>query len=389
MRSQAIWIYAALLAGALAVALAASRPPSPSTPTASIRNPGPAGIRALYLYLREAGYEVTAEDQSLERIAAKIQTVVIPAPAARPLDRRELAAVRSFVERGGNLVYLASQPLGQAQADLDSWLQVEDGEWLQTDDLRAPGVARTSAAVELWLSPLSGDRRLSVAGHRGAKVEGADALPIAASPRAVYGWWRNAGDGELWIFAGPDVAENGRIEEADNIEVWQALAARGPMLFDESHHRHSSPRTAAAARALWVVAAQFLACALLFSYARGARLGPPRPELTERHRSSREYVESIAWLTRRAGVEKELLPELIARLRIAMQERLGISVSLAEADAARALESSSPVPGARLLALGEAVRQALAASAVSSEQYSEIARECAQIERIIAGHCRG
>src|SRR5262249_23253028 len=167
---------------------------------------------------------------------------------------------------------------------------------------------------------------------------GPEAVPIAGSSLGSYGWWQQVGDGEVWIFAGADFSENSRIEEEDNILLWKALASRGPMLFDESHHRASSSASGAAARGLWIVARQFLACALFFSYARGVRLGSPRPEIVERHRSSREYLESVAWLTRRAGVEKELIGEAMGRLRIAMYEELGIPVALSEEEAARALE---------------------------------------------------
>jgi hypothetical protein len=159
-------------------------------------------------------------------------------------------------------------------------------------------------------------------------------------------------------------------------------------MFDESHHRPASARAGEAARALWIIAAQFLACALFFAYARGSRLGPPRPEIVERHRSTREYLESFAWLTRRARVEKQLLPDAIGRLRVAMQERLGIPVSLSSEDAARALEARSQIRAARFLDLEERVKNALASSSVPPARFAQLVRECAQLERIISGQAR-
>ncbi len=390
--ARGIWIYAGLLVAALAVAIAASERAAPASLSASIHNPGPAGLRALYLYLEATGFDVMREEDSLTQIPDKVKTLVISAPRLRRFEDAEIAAVRSFVERGGVLLYLAPRPFGTVQVELDRWLHLREGEWLHPEPFRVRDLSAGSSgtAVELWLPSSSGAaHRLSVAGDHGVELDSADALPVAWSSEAVYGWWREMGAGEIFVFAGPDFAENNRIEEGDNLEVWQAVAARGPMLFDESHHRISSGATGAAARALWIVAGQFLACALLFSYARGTRLGPPRPEIIERHRSSREYLESIGWLTRRSRVETELLRDAMGRLRIAMQDRLGIPVSLPEGEVARALEERCQIRAARLLDLCERVRNLLASGTVSAAQFAQVARECAQLERIIAGGGRG
>ena len=390
--ARGIWIYAGLLVAALAVAIAASERAAPASLSASTHNPGPAGLRALYLYLETSGFDVAREENSLAQIPQSIKTLVISAPRLRRFEHAEIGAVRAFVERGGILLYLAPQPFGVVQLELDRWLQVREGEWLHSEPFRMREVSSASSAaiVELWLPFSSGaPRRLSVAGDRGLELASADALPIAWSSDAVYGWWRQMGAGEVFVFAGPDFAENRRIEDGDNLEAWVALAARGPMLFDESHHRISRAATSDAARALWIVAAQFLACALVFAYARGMRLGPPRPEIIERHRSSREYLESIGWLTRRSCVEPELLGEAMARLRIAMQDRLGIPVSLPEAEAARALEKRCQIRSARMLELCERVRALVASPPISAAHFAQAAREFAQLERIISGSGRG
>jgi hypothetical protein len=388
-RSRAVWIYAGLLAVALAVGVAASQRAHPTSASDSVDNPGPAGIRALYLYLDETGFDVSRSSTFPRQIPERIKTLVISAPRLRRFVAEELAEVRLFLERGGIVVYLASKPLGVAQAELDRWLHLRQGEWLPREPSLVGGARteKSEAAVDLWLSKSPGDpRRLGVPSARGVEIENADALPIAATQSTAYGWWQSARSGEIWIFAGADFSENNRIEEADNIAVWQAIAARGPMLFDESHHRLAPEAPDAARRALWIIAAQFVACACFFAYARGSRLGPPRPEIIERHRSSREYLQSIAWLTRRSRVEKELLREAMTRLRVAMQDRLGIAVSLPEDEAARALESASGIRAARMLEICQRVRRALESKALPSAQFAQFARELAQLERVIAGH---
>jgi len=384
---RAAWIYAVLLAVALALSIAASQKAHPTSMSASVHNPGPAGLRALYLYLDETGFDVRQSSVFPKPIPKQLKTLVIASPQLRRFSGEELAELRRLLERGGIIVYLASNPLG-AQAELDKWLGLRKGEWLEREPFPVGGASSDKPeAVEWWAAGTSGGRRhLSVPGARGVEVEGADALPIAGSRSAAYGWWQSAHGGEIWTFAGPDFSQNGRIEEADNIEVWEAIAARGPILFDESHH-HLAPEAAdPARRALWIIAAQFVACASLFAYSRGIRLGPPRPEITERHRSSREYLESIAWLTRRSRVEKELLREAMTRLRVAMQDRLGIAVSLPEDDAAFALEGATGIRAERMIDLGERIRRALKPRDISPSQFAQLAREVAVLERVIAGH---
>ncbi len=385
---RGVWIYAGLLAVALAVAVAASQKAHPTSMSASVRNPGPAGIRALYLYLDESGFDVRQSSVFPKPIPEQIKTLVVSQPRLRRFTDEELAEARLFLERGGIIVYLASNPLG-AQVELDRWLGLREGEWMQGESfpVGAAKAEKSEAAVDWWASGTSGGpRHLSVASARGIEVENTDALPIAGSRSTAFGWWQSANDGEIWIFAGADFSQNSRIEEADNIEVWEAIAARGPILFDESHHRLAPEAPDAAKRALWIIAAQFVAWASFFAYSRGSRLGPPRPEIIERHRSSREYLESIAWLTRRSRVEKELLREAMTRLRVAMQDRLGIAVSLPEDEAAHALQGASGIRAERMLEICQRVRRALEAKTLPSFQFAQLARELAQLERVIAGH---
>jgi hypothetical protein len=126
-------------------------------------------------------------------------------------------------------------------------------------------------------------------------------------------WWRALGKGEMWIGAGTELAENARLELDDNLAFWAALAARGPLAFDESHHA-ALPAPALSAN-LKACLAQLLFCALAFVLAFGARLGPPRPTPQVRHRSTLEYVASMAALAREGCSVGELAAEQVERLK--------------------------------------------------------------------------
>jgi hypothetical protein len=187
----------------------------------------------------------------------------------------------------------------------------------------------------------------------------------------------------VYVAAGPDLAENRRLELLDNLRFWDALAARGPMLFDEFHHLEVPPPPLS--RGLWVFALQCLAVGALYVFARGTRFGAPRPQLPERHRSALEYVQSMGWLARRAKAERELLPEMARHLRQLMHDRLGIPLALSEEEAARMLEQRSGIPPAHYLEARAELARALDQRAISPKDYARVAARYARLEAIVTG----
>ncbi|HLM45905.1 MAG TPA: DUF4350 domain-containing protein, partial [Myxococcaceae bacterium] len=178
-------------------------------------------------------------------------------------------------------------------------------------------------------------------------------------------------------------AENRRLELLDALRFWDALAARGPLLFDEFHHAAEPPPPLS--RGIWVFALQCLAVGLLYVVARGTRFGAPRPQLPERHRSSLEYVQSLGWLARRAKVERELLPELARHLRQLMQERLGIPLALSEEEAARMLEQRCGIPARQYLEARAELARVLDQRTLAPRDYARVANRYARLEAVITG----
>jgi hypothetical protein len=210
-----------------------------------------------------------------------------------------------------------------------------------------------------------------------------DAVPLAGLGSAVAVWRRALGSGEVYVLAGADLAENRRLELLDNLRFWDALAARGPLLFDEYHHQLAPPPPLS--RGIWVFVAQVLAVGLLHAVSRGTRFGAARPLRQERHRSALEYVRSMGWLMRRSKVERELLPELERALRQLMQERLGIPLTLADADAARLMERG----GQDYLEAKADLTRTHAQQAIRPADYARVARRYAHLERVVTGRESG
>jgi hypothetical protein len=239
----------------------------------------------------------------------------------------------------------------------------------------------------VWLpvGPLRGLKALRVTLDRGLEVHHPDAVPLAGAGRAVMAWRVAEGQGEVYVLAGTDVAENRRLELLDNLGWWDGLASRGAVAFDEFHHLPEQGPPLSAGWGLWVFAGQVLVVGLLYLAARGTRFGPPRPLVVERHRSALEYVQSLGWLARRSKVERELVPELARQLRWLMHERLAIPVGLSEQEAARELEARTGLPAAEYLEAHADLTRTLAQPSIRPGDYARLARRYAQLEDVVAG----
>jgi hypothetical protein len=382
---RAFLFFGILIAVAAAMGLATREAPPEST-LPSVDNPGPLGLRALYLYLREGGAKVDAHRESLEALPPGVRTVVIAAPQARAVSSTEVESLERFVRAGGTLVFLTPREK-KGQPALEQWLELERHSWLGANARGLPQGEQDlgGTTVDIWL-PAGAARGLSsfrVSVDQGITVGLAEAVPIAGLKGAVALWRLGLGQGEVYVAAGPDLAENRRLELLDNLRFWDALAARGPLVFDEFHHSALPPPPLS--RGLWVFALQCLAVGALYVVARGTRFGAPRPQSPERHRSALEYVQSMGWLARRVKVERELLPEMARHLRQLMHDRLGIPLALSEEEAARMLEQRSGIPPAHYLEARAELARALDQHDISPKDYARVAARYARLEAVVTG----
>jgi hypothetical protein len=338
-----------LLIGALVLlavlASIGSQEPGGDSPLPSASNRGPRGLAVLATWLRGAGVEVVERHERLDVVPPGVRTVVLAEPAAEELREDEVAALRAFVVGGGTLIYLV--PRSGPQPALQQWLPVSAGiiPPLVTE-AGVEDVGGTTVAATLQGGLLRGVRTLRLSADRTLAVLRDDALAVTTHDAV---WWVADGAGEVWLSAGADLAENARLELADNARFWANLGARGPVLFSEYHQRRADK---ALPRNLVVSGLQLAFLAALFLWARGARLGPPRDEPGTQPRSAQEHVQAMAALLQNAGVEAELAVALKADFRRRLAEERGIPSSWAweEADAELARRFRT-APGALLSAI--------------------------------------
>jgi len=321
---------AALIVLAL-VAAFFSRQPGSDSPLPSAGNQGPRGAAVLATWLRESGHEIIEHEAPLTELPAGVRTLVLAAPSLSELTRDEVQQLERFVRGGGTLVYLVSRT--RTQPALNEWLAITPGEVLELGS--EPGVEDVGGAtvrVRVAGGALSGLESFRVSAERTVEVGKPGAVPVASGGSL---WWLPLGEGEIWVGAGPDLLENARLELLDNARFWGALAARGPMAFDEYHlaaHGAGLPVSIAASLV------QLLFLAGLYLWARAPRMGPIREERGTVHRSSLEYVQAMAALTRNAGVEGELVAAIKSEFRRRLEEEHGLSRQLDWASVGRELE---------------------------------------------------
>lgn len=363
MKSLRAWLpFGLLLALALGVGLAVG-PSRTESELPSVENRGPRGLAVLSAWLGSTGVDVRVGDAPLTQLPPDVRTVVLPAPRAAEITDDEVHALERFVTSGGTLVALL--PRGGRQPALRRWLAARTGDVAAMNDV--PGVkdlGGTTAAVKLKAGPLAHTSALRLAAEAMVSVDHEDAVPVTEPPAL---WWWPLGKGEVWIAAGPDLAENARLELLGNADFWAALGARGPLWIDEWHHR--PPPDAPPPLHFVVTALQGVLVALFFVTAAGTRLGPARGEPRRLHRSASEYVDAMAALTARARVEPELVEALRVRVRRTLHDALGVSTTLSWDEAARLTAQRSRLDAATVLALS------------TTQDFLAMSRLAAQVER--------
>jgi|CXWL01.1.fsa_nt_gi hypothetical protein len=351
MRTAWVYVlYALVLVAALGLGLAStSAPPEYAVP--SIYNPTPPGVEVLKTYLEEGGRRIEVWRELPQLVNPELRTWVIIAPTGKEYSQAEVELINGFVAEGGRLVYLAARA-PRSQTHLDKWLQVK----MNSSSLPLPNipdiadVAGTELAITVPAGPLQGLKTLRVSQQPIVSCESDDALAVTRPPAL---WFRAIGKGEVWVGSGADLAENKRLDLADNLTFWDRIASDGPLAFDESHLIAPEPSTSG--RNVFAFGGQLLLVGLVWAYARGKRMAPARPAQRDHHRSTYEYIASMAQLLRRARVENALLRELGLSTKRCLSEALGVTSALPLDELAREFELRTAEPASAVTAFFEFV----------------------------------
>jgi hypothetical protein len=298
-----------LLAGALVTLLALTllgealgREPGGPVSSSYATNTG--GLAAWAQLLRRNGHTVVQLRTPLQRAGLDPRgTVVVLDPSS--LIHSEGERLLAFVREGGRLVIGGHEPQDILPAVLPSPPEWEPtgGAHLrpaEADAASMAGVGEVASASEgEWT-----ERHGYAAPLRGAHGDG----PLLE---------RTLGSGTLALVADASPVQNRLLASDDNAQFALDLSGRRrqPVVFVESLHGYGPSRgLAAISTRWWVTFAGLLLAGLLWSVARGRRLGVAEAAGEQAVPARADYVDAISLLLRRTGDEQALSSALI-RLR--------------------------------------------------------------------------
>jgi len=274
------------------------------------------GAKALYLLLEKLGYEPKRLRAPRFKGMRADGLVVILAPDQLPIGEIETEQLLEWVKRGNTLLF--------APGRFDNRLAESLGVKLHQRPARKASitpVASTNLASGIQgVSVLSGDRiitgRNDAVQHFGDKA----GAVVASLPE---------GAGTAIILSDPHIVTNAGLPEAGNLDLFvnillsHATDAK-TVYFDEYHHgfmRRPSVLHLLKGTSLGWAFLQVALAAVLLMVSRARRFGQPKPVLKESHRSSLEYVTSLAGIYQNARATDQALSSLYNRLAYSARGR--------------------------------------------------------------------
>lgn len=350
MRRARAWLFwtgvvmALLLIGAITTS-SQQQEASPGLPSLSAHSSEPDGALALYLWTR--GLDRRAEYLEYEpfELSAKDALLV----SLRPFDeydREHVEELRSWLRGGGTLLLGTDRSSGLLN-------ELEIGLTAQP-----PFTAARPAQPLLQQPPV---RKVSASSREALSFD--SGVPVLVSDtsggRPVLVLDR-IGQGQVWVFSIPAAFSNRSLGAVDNWKLYLnvvASARPGRVLFDEYHHGRPDIVSIRALifRERWGWALLYAgAMALGYLVLRGKRLGRPIRVTTAQHRSSGEYVRSLASLLRALGQRQYLNEHYAHSLTQALQQASGLSPGRPLSELRRAAEERTGAPAGKLV---EAIEQ--------------------------------
>jgi hypothetical protein len=209
-------------------------------------------------------------------------------PSARPMDERDSAYLRRFVENGGRLVAIDAEFAGDDDVAPGVGTSVQangNGAIALARNAYTGGVTAVRGPID-WVFPFK-DRR---------------GVPLLANVHGMVAVAYRVGRGEVIAVTAPALFGNAQIQNADNVRfAYNAIAGHGPAAFDEYVHGYDDGLTLWAAlpsavrAAVWIV----LAIALLALVGANVRFAPPYLPTPPDERDSSDYISAMAELMRR------------------------------------------------------------------------------------------
>lgn len=333
----------------------------------------PDGARALYLLLSEAGLPVTRQQQDLAILPENRNLVLLGTRfhAEEGFDKQAFdgsdagvaetndAEDEEFRQRGLNALRAPAVTKDEQEKLLEhvrngATLVFAPASYRDPKLLKELGVelVRSAASLDVrTLVPAQPTRYTHGVQRVVTKVRAFLSLPPGAVPLLVDDQLDQPvaallpyGQGRIILLGAPELAMNRSLAVADNARFWRSLvgavAASGPVAFDEFHHGFTGQRSMgefAARYGLQFAVAQLLLGVALWALAL-RRFGKPRPPDEELRVGSTDALFATSRLYREGGHHAHAAASIARALAHELAAKAGVSGRLEPAEIGAALE---------------------------------------------------
>jgi hypothetical protein len=369
-----------LIAGAVLVVLTAGLaflggdPKEQGTPVPSTYSANPGGARAAYLLLQELRYKVSRWERSPTELPTdEGEAVLILADPLEPPTKEEIAALRDFVEAGGQVIFTGARIKSFfPEARLDE--EFPTFEW-KTYSANIPS------------NYTAGASRIVLQTGSTWQTPDASQLPLYGdlqSPVVVS--WR-VGDGRILWWAAATPLTNSGISSEGNLNFFLnalnfPLASQKSAVhiyWDEYFHgeRTSLWSYVRKTPVTWgLIQILVLGLIILFTFSR--RSGPTVMPPVVSRLAPLEFVDTLGGLYERAGAEPAVVGFVYQRFRATLSRQLRISSSTGDTELADAVQSRL---GWKETSLKQTLARALVASRARKVEPEEALGLVRELER--------
>ncbi len=407
-------------------------PETESAPDRSTYNAGPTGTRALYDFLREAGYDVTRWRDStsalLSSTGPKPATVVVVGETKFPFTNNESKELLLWVESGGRLVVVGRLPQRELLPKSGDWVVravMTNFPWADLDptDFEAmtrevkpvapsqPTLLATNVekilpsrfASAFTLTHMPPPKKNSASEEEEANADSEPTLEpatptkngatVSPAPVAAFRNDRGAlvveyphGKGRIILLSDPYIVANNGLSRADNLQLAINIVAGGGgvIAFDELHQGRASTNNALIryfeGTPVLAICAQLMLIAVAVVWSRGTRFGRPLPLAQVDRRSSLEFVASMAELQQRARAHDLALENIYSRVRRVLVRHAGLTHNSPRTEIARRVALRSKLDEKQLESLMRSCEETINGARTNAKETVRLARRLRELE---------
>ncbi len=317
----AAFLVLAVVATLIRVVREGPTPDGSFDPRMATTNAGDRGVRAMYFWLGEMGYETSSWRKSFSALDDDVPALFVLDPT-EPVSEKQADRLREWLESGERFLFVAPGESESLRDLVSEWVHFDvDG----TRAIDVPGDRRVVDDRPAWLTTTSSWRyREATFDERGLyaypvgeiafasdeRVSAPDPDTDIAFARPDHGLVaeRWVGDSMVIVAADPEMFTNYGIQRADNVEFLAGLLETWledgtEIWFDDGHHGERTGGDLATyllrrRPGLFAAAFAVVGVLLVLRFGRGLLRAP---EEARRRRLAEEFVEALGHLYGRSG----------------------------------------------------------------------------------------